>query len=293
MGTDQVATLRSFNRTVTERVGALHDEFLGRGRPLGASRVLWEIGSNGSDVRSLRVGLGFDSGYLSRLLRRLEREGLVEVVPSEADGRVREVQLTADGVTELETLDRLADELAESLLAPLQEPHRSRLVEAMATVERLLTAGLVELVIEDPAGEAARFCVGQYFSELVTRFETGFDSRRSTPTEANELVEPNGVFLVAWLRGRPIGCGCLKLHADQPAEVKRMWVTPDARGLGLGRRILGELERYGSDRGVTAFRLETNGALVEAIGLYRSMGYVEVAPFNDERYAHHWFEKRL
>ena len=99
--------------------------------------------------------------------------------------------------------------------------------------------------------------------------------------------------MVARLRDEPIGCGALKLHGRDPAEIKRMWVAPTARGLGLGRRLLRELEASAGRRGATRARLETNRALTEAVNLYRSAGYSEVAAFNDEPYADHWFEKRL
>jgi DNA-binding MarR family transcriptional regulator/GNAT superfamily N-acetyltransferase len=292
---DDVATqaVRSFNRTVTQRVGALQDAYLARARPLGASRVLWEIGDDGTDLRALRVRLGLDSGYLSRLVRSLEQDGLVSVVPRASDKRVRTVQLTDAGRAEREVLDRRSDELASSLLAPLSAGQRARLVDAMGVVERLLVAGLVEVDVEDPTSPAARFCIQSYFAELDTRFDTGFDPGRSISADARELTEPAGLLLVARLRDEPTGCGALKLHGTEPAEIKRMWVAPTARGLGVGRRILGELERHAGLRGVRIVRLETNQTLYEAASLYRSAGYVEVAPFNDEPYAHHWFEKRL
>jgi DNA-binding MarR family transcriptional regulator/GNAT superfamily N-acetyltransferase len=285
--------VRSFNRTVTQRIGALQDAYLARARPLGASRVLWEIGEDGTDLRALRVRLGLDSGYLSRLVRSLEQDGLVSVVPRATDKRVRTVQLTGAGRAEREVLDRRSDELASSLLAPLSAGQRARLVDAMGVVERLLVAGLVEIDVEDPTSPAARFCIQSYFAELETRFDTGFDPGRSISADADELTEPAGLLLVARLRDEPTGCGALKFHGTEPAEIKRMWVAPTARGLGVGRRIVGELERHAGLRGVRLVRLETNQALHEAASLYRSAGYVEVAPFNDEPYAHHWFEKRL
>jgi DNA-binding MarR family transcriptional regulator/GNAT superfamily N-acetyltransferase len=290
---DEVARVRSFNRTVTQRVGALQDAYLGRDRPLGASRVLWEIGDEGADVRALRARLELDSGYLSRLLRSLEREGLVVVGPDREDKRVRSVRLTARGRTERKLLDRRSDELAASLLAPLRLSDREHLVEAIEVVERLLTAGMVEVGIEDPRTPAARFCLQSYFDELDARFDTGFDPGQSIPAGAEELTEPAGLLLVARLRSEPVGCGALKLHADAPAEIKRMWVAPEARGLGIGRRILHELEDHARARGVEIVHLETNRTLREASSLYRSAGYSEVAAFNDEPYAHHWFEKRL
>jgi ribosomal protein S18 acetylase RimI-like enzyme len=82
-------------------------------------------------------------------------------------------------------------------------------------------------------------------------------------------------------------------HGEAPAEVKRMWIAPEARGSGLGRRLLRALERHARAGGARALRLETNGALTEAIHLYRAEGYGEVSAFSDDPYAQHWFEKRL
>jgi GNAT superfamily N-acetyltransferase len=147
--------------------------------------------------------------------------------------------------------------------------------------------------VEDPTSAAARFCLQSYFDELDSRFDAGFDPELSISAAPAELTEPAGLLLVARRGGEPVGCGALKLHGTEPAEIKRMWVAPEARGLGVGRRILAELERHARARGVTVLRLETNRTLREAAGLYRSAGYAEVAAFNDEPYAHHWFEKRI
>jgi DNA-binding MarR family transcriptional regulator/GNAT superfamily N-acetyltransferase len=292
--------VRSFNRAVTQRIGALSEEYLARSRPLGASRVLWEIGDAGADVRTIRARLDLDSGYLSRLLRRLEDERLIRVQPGRDDHRVRAVRLTDSGRAERaerDELDRRSDELARSLLAPLTGRQRARLVGAMATVEQLLTAGLVEIGVADPASGAAQFCLQSYFAELDSRFDTGFDPDASISAAAPELVAPAGLLLLARIRGEPVGCGALKFHGTGPADLKRMWVAASARGLGVGvgvgRRILAALERHARQRGTTVLRLETNQSLTEAIGLYRSAGYAEVPAFNDEPYAHHWFEKRL
>lgn len=291
--TDMVAGVRRFNRVVTERVGALNDHYLARDRPLGQARVLWEIGTDGCDVRTLRARLGLDSGYLSRLLRELEADGLVVVEPSERDRRVRRALLTSSGIDERRLLDRRSDALARSLLEPLKEPQRVRLVDAMGEVERLLTSALVRIRRADPADQAARYCVREYFAELDRRFRTGFDPEASISADDDELRLPRGLMLVATLRDEAVGCGALKFHDDAPTELKRMWVAPSARGLGIGRRILAVLESEAARRGSLVLHLETNGSLTEAIALYRSAGYVEVGAFNDEPYAHHWFEKRL
>jgi DNA-binding MarR family transcriptional regulator/predicted N-acetyltransferase YhbS len=288
-----VDRVRGFNRVVTERIGALDDEYLGRGRPLGESRMLWEIGHDGAEVRQLRRRLGMDSGYASRLLRSLEARGLIAVETAAPDRRVRHARLTAAGMAERAELDRLSDELATSMLEPLDERQRHRLVAAMEDVERLLLASLITIAVEDPATGDARWCLEQYFAELARRFEGGFDPALSIPAATEDLTPPSGLLLVARRRERPVGCGALKFHGREPAELKRMWVSPEARGAGLGRRLLGSLEQCARDAGARVVRLETNATLSEAIALYRQTGYEEVEPYNSEPYAHHWFEKAL
>ncbi|UBU11065.1 MarR family winged helix-turn-helix transcriptional regulator [Nonomuraea gerenzanensis] len=294
MDATAIARVRRFQRTVTQRIGALDDGFMGRGRPLGQARLLWEIGAGGSEVRALRARLELDSGYLSRLLRALEADGLVVVEAGGPDGRVRTARLTPAGAAERAELDRRSDESAAAMLAPLSDGQRERLVTAMAEVERLLVASMVEIGAFDPGHPAARHCLAAYVAELGRRFESGFDPARSLPATAGELRPPAGLLLVATLHAEPVGCVALKPHPEPAtAEIKRMWVDPATRGLGLGRRLLAEAEAHAARQGVRTLRLETNRALTEAVALYRSSGYAEVPAFNDERYAHHWFEKHL
>lgn len=289
---DAITQVRSFNRTVTEQIGALEARFLGRNRSLGASRVLFEIGPRGAEIRSLRGRLSLDSGYASRLLRGLENEGLIRIRPSPTDARVRCATLTTAGRREVALLDRLSNRSAEALLERLPEKERASLVTAMGTVQHLLLAGAVRLQVENPRSRAAQFCLRSYFNELAERFDAGFDPGRSISAAAEELTPPHGYFVLATLNGEPAGCGALKCHATQ-GEIKRMWVAGTARGAGIGRRILHRLEELAGKQGLSLLRLETNKALTEAQSLYKSSGYVEVRPFNAEPYAHHWFEKRL
>jgi GNAT superfamily N-acetyltransferase len=126
-------------------------------------------------------------------------------------------------------------------------------------------------------------------SELNRRSEIPFDPSVGSTAEPHELRPPNGVFLVAYLHGEAVGCGGLKHHPGAPSDIKRMWVADGVRGLGVGRRLLAALESRASG----TVRLETNRHLTEAIAMYRKAGYAEVAPFNDEPFAHHWFAKAL
>lgn len=293
MDQDAIRQARAFNRTVAERIGALDDHFLGHPRPLGESRALWEIGPDGLEVRRLRARLGLDSGYASRLLRSLEQQGLVATSVGQDDARVRFVRLTPAGRREHAALDRSSDAAAWKLLEPLDANQRKRLVAAMAEVERLLRLSMLRIAVEDPAAPDAQWCLRQYFAELNRRFEAGYDPGHALAVADQDIKPPAGALLVVWLGEQPVGCGSVKLHRGEAAEIKRVWISPEVRGLGVGRRLLSALEDHARGAGAPAVRLDTNRALHEAIGLYRSAGYREVPAYNDEPYAHHWFEKPL
>jgi DNA-binding MarR family transcriptional regulator/GNAT superfamily N-acetyltransferase len=291
MERDQIRGVRRFNRTVTQRIGALNNSFLDLGRPLGEARLLYEIGPKGRDVRALRAKLALDSGYLSRLLRSLERQGLVRIRRGASDARGRYVEPTRTGIDELAEYERRSDSFAGSLLLPLNSDQRRRLVAAMAEVERLMRAAAVEIRVEKPDSAAALLCLETYYQELAQRFEEGYDPAAALPLDPDKLIPPTGWFVVAYLDGAPIGCGALKVKDAKIGEIKRMWVAAPARGLGVGRRMLMALEEHARQFGLNVLRLDTNKALKEAQNLYRTSGYKEVARFSDEPYAHHWFEK--
>jgi DNA-binding MarR family transcriptional regulator/GNAT superfamily N-acetyltransferase len=292
MTEEMVQQVRRFNRTVTARIGVLNENYLASDRSLGQNRLVWEIGADGCDVRSLRERLNLDSGYVSRLLRALEAGGLVVVEPSKTDRRMRIARLTAKGRGELAALDDRSDAVAEAILQPLNDRQRTKLVTAMAAVERLLIASTVEIRERDPRDSAARFCLESYDTELDDRVSGGYDSALNPLADAN-MRPPAGLLLVASLHGEPVGCGSLLYYPDGVGLVKRMWVAQPVRGLGLGRRILYELEGRARAHGLRLIRLDTIKDLSEAIRLYETSGYHEVAPFNDNPYASHWLEKPL
>jgi DNA-binding MarR family transcriptional regulator len=190
MNTDLIQQVRSFKRTVTQRVGALNNSFLDRGRPLSEARLIYEIGKNGAELRHLREKLALDSGYLSRLLRSLERQGLVEVQNDAEDARVRFATLTPKGKDELQEYDRHSDAYAEAVLAPLSDVQRVRLAAAMADVEQLLRAAAVEIRVEPADSAAALSCLEQYARELTRRFEDGYDPGRTRSASVAELTPP-------------------------------------------------------------------------------------------------------
>ncbi len=260
---------------------------------MGEARLLWEVGTSGAEVRELRQRLGLDSGYTTRLLGSLEHQGLVVRAPDPRDGRVRWVRLTVAGERERAELDRRSDAFAASLLAPLTDEQRADLLAAMGTVERMVIRAQLTIAEEPAESGDVRWCFTRYFAELDERFEGGFDLSRSLRANPIDLAPPAAVVLVARLRGAPAGCGVLKRLDGGIAELKRVWVVPHARGHGIGARLIAELERRAAAEEMTLVRLETNRALPEAISMYRRAGYVEVPAFNDEPFAHHWFQKQI
>jgi DNA-binding MarR family transcriptional regulator/GNAT superfamily N-acetyltransferase len=291
--TADTTTLRRFNRSYTQRIGALEESFLGMGLPLGAARLLFEIGNGPTTVVELRTRLGLDSGYVSRLLRTLEAEGLVGLRPDPTDRRRRTARLTAKGRTAWRRLDRRSEELAQRLVAPLTERQRQRLTEALGTADLLVRAATVSLDLVDPATPLARRAVGAYFAELDHRFPTGFDPGDAATSDVAAMRPPEGVFVLATSDGAAVACGGVQTIGAQQAEVKRMWVHEDWRGAGLGSRLLRRLEDEAHALGHRTVRLDTNGTLTEAIAMYRRAGYRPIARYNDNPYAQAWFEKSL
>jgi len=226
-------------------------------------------------------------------VRSLEKQKLVISETHAGDARRRMVRLSSKGLKELRTYNRKSDAFAASLLEPLDGAQRSELLAAMSTVNRLLYSSQIEITPEPADSADARRCLDAYYRELATRFDAGFDPGRSISATPRELSGSRGVFLVARAFGRAVGCGALKVKEDGIGEIKRMWVDSAARGLGVGGRILAELEQHAVGFAVRTLRLETNRSLQEAQALYRRSGYAEVTAFNDEPYAHHWFEKPL
>ncbi|MFV0283612.1 MAG: GNAT family N-acetyltransferase [Castellaniella sp.] len=292
MDESQLLQVRRFNRMLTRRIGMLSHDYPGMGRPPGAARLLYEIGPDGATARDLRARLGLDSGYLSRMLRALEKTGLITLRPDAQDARVRRVILTAKGRRQWAVLDDRSKGLAAALLEPLGTTQRERLLAAMADVERFLRASAVTIETADPFGDEARACIETYFRELQARFDGGFAPALTVSADPEELVPPHGWFLIARLEDAPVGCAALKNQGNGVGEIKRMWVDSSARGLGIAQRLLEALESRAVDVGVNVLRMDTHRSLAEARALYARNGYAEIAAYNANPYAHHWFEKR-
>jgi DNA-binding MarR family transcriptional regulator/GNAT superfamily N-acetyltransferase len=286
-------TLRRFNRTWTQRIGALDESFLGLGRPLAVSRLLFEIGPEGATVRELRERLDLDSGYLTRLLRRLTDERLASVSPDPADRRRRLVSLTPAGREVWAELETRSESLARALVDPLPERQRERLNDALATADLLVRAATVHLRDVPPSDPAAIEAVSRYFAELDARFPTGFDPGDAWRQDAASMAPGAGVFVVATSDGRPVACGGVQSLGGGTAEIKRMWVDEGWRGAGLGARMLRHLEERAAALGHHRVVLDTNATLTEAIAMYGRAGYDAVERYNDNPYAQAWFAKAL
>jgi DNA-binding MarR family transcriptional regulator/GNAT superfamily N-acetyltransferase len=289
--TDPIAVVRGFNRSYTQRIGALDDSFLGLGMPLGPARLLFEIGAAPATTQALRERLGLDSGYLSRLLRRLEGDGLVAVLPDPGDRRRRRVSLTEAGRQRWAELERRSDDQARRIVEPLTPRQRGRLARALREADLLVRAATVSFAPADPGSAASRAVVGRYFAEIGRRF--GFDAAGQADSDARLLVPPTGIFVVAVSDGEPVACGGLQTIAPAVGELKRMWVHDDWRGAGLGSRLLRHLEDRARDLGHATLRLDTNAALAEAIALYGRAGYQAIERYNDNPWATHFFQKAL
>jgi GNAT superfamily N-acetyltransferase len=155
-----------------------------------------------------------------------------------------------------------------------------------------LESDQLKIIEVDPRGAPARDCLEQYYAELRRRFPGGFEVSRSRDPDAGDKIAPRGAFLIALSDGAPVGCVGLK-GGEAFAEIKRLWVSPSARGMGLARRLMSAAEARARALGISVLRLDTNSALPEASALYLKTGWREIPRFNDDPYPDLFFEKRL
>lgn len=279
MQADAIALIRRFNRAVTREVGALDNSFLGRGRPLGAARVLHLMGTDGTDITLIRERLGLDSGLLSRLLRSLEAEELAELTTDPADRRRRIARLTAKGRAEMQAYDALNDERANRTLTRAGK-QQDQLLGAMNLIATILLQDQVDIRDADANQPAALACLAAYYQILRDKIPGVTPQMVSLPlSDPEKYRPPHGAFLIAWSDDMPIGCVSLRPLAPNIGEVKRLWVDPAARGQGLARRLMTAIEDKARALGQTRLHLDTNSALHEAVTLYRASGWTDIAPY--------------
>lgn len=188
-------------------------------------------------------------------------------------------------------LDAKSEALAARLLDELNDRQRAELSGALATAERLLLAATVTFTAVDPHSAEAQWAMGQYFTELDQRFPTGFDPGDALGDDASAMQPPFGEFIVVRSDAKPVACGGLQRIDATTAEIKRMWVSPEFRGSGIGGRLLRHLEDRCVAIGYHRIVLDTNATLLDAIAMYERAGYTAIDRYNDNPYAERWFAK--
>jgi DNA-binding MarR family transcriptional regulator len=292
MSDQATARIRRFNRAVTREVGALDTSYLGRGRPLGAARVLHLCTSQGTDVAQIREALALDSGLLSRLLRTLEADGLVETATDPADRRRRIARLTPQGQAERAEYERLNDALAQRLLT--RAPHlRAEILAAVDLIANLLNADHIQISRADPDDPRVQSALAAYARFLTATIpEEGPNPIPLPLADADSFRPPQGAVLLATSDGLTLGTVSLRTLSPGLGEVKRLYITPEARGLGLARRLMRAIEDQARSLGLRRLNLDTNGTLTRAVALYQSEGWLPCAPYSGFP-ATHWFTKPL
>ena len=147
--------------------------------------------------------------------------------------------------------------------------------------------------VANPYCEEVRQCIQAYFEELSVRLDQGFNPSDSVSAQPEELIAPAGFLLLAYYRQQPVGCVALKVQAENTGEIKRMWVAPRVRGKRVAQQLLEQIELLAYEAGIRTLRLDTHRNLVEARAFYRRNGYYEIPAYNDNPYAHYWYEKQL
>jgi DNA-binding MarR family transcriptional regulator/GNAT superfamily N-acetyltransferase len=289
---DAIARLRRFNRVVTKAVGALDTSYLGRGRPLGAARVLQLVRAEGSDIADIRAKLGLDSGLLSRLLRGLEDEGLLVLQTDDQDRRRRIASLTPAGQAERAEYEALGLHSAQQIFARAGA-RQSDMIAAMDLIATVMLQDEVEIRAADPDSPEALACLRAYYDLLCAKITDVTPDLLTLPlSDSPKYRPPLGAFLLAWSDDLPIGCVSLRPLGQGVAEVKRLWVDPQARGQGLGSRLMRAIESEARALGYREMKLDSNSALTEAIALYRSDGWQDIPKYSGFP-SNLWMGKRL
>ena len=277
---DGVAQLRSFNRFYTQRIGVLTDRYLGQERPLAEARLLFEIGSDGARVHELRERLGLDSGYLSRLLRSLERSGLVETVAAGGpDARRKLARPTPAGRAELAEMNRRSDAAMARVVEGLDEPQVQELVTALATVAR--PAGPVRVrgagrprIRRAEAGDAdaiAGVLLRAFAAQEAEFTPAAFAVSIPDPASVAERIGTDPVWVAE--QGELV-VGTVSATSRPPSLfVRSLAVLPEARGSGLATLLLAEAARCARQLGLDRLELDTTPFQTAAARVYERFGF--------------------
>jgi DNA-binding MarR family transcriptional regulator/N-acetylglutamate synthase-like GNAT family acetyltransferase len=293
---ERVEAVRRFNRFYTKRIGVLHEGLVGSPFSLAEARVLYELASSGQTTAT-RLGreLGVDGGYLSRILRRFDRAGLIDRKRSESDGRQRPLRLTGPGREAFAALDSRSRDENGAMLGALADLDQRRLVAAMGTVEELLgatpKARAPYLIRPHQPGDlgwivhrhgllyAEEYGWDATFEALVARIAADFLDNLDPKAERCWIAEMDGEIA---------GCVLLVRRSKRVAKLRLLLVEPKARGLGIGARLVEECLRFARRAGYHKVTLWTNSVLTAARHIYENAGFtlVDEAP-------HHSFGQDL
>jgi DNA-binding MarR family transcriptional regulator/GNAT superfamily N-acetyltransferase len=280
----QISAVRAFNRFYTRKLGVLDQHFMKSPFSLSEGRVLYEL-AHREDLAAKEIGieLGLDPGYLSRLIQNFDEKGLITRKPLPSDRRQYQLSLTAKGRAAFAKLDRSSDDQVVAMLAALAGGDRQRVVEAMATIERLLdrSPASARAILREPrpgdmgwvvqshgALYASEYGFDSSFealvAEIAAKFLTSFDASR----ERCWIAEFDGV---------PVGSVFLVKHSDDVAKLRLLLVDPAGRGQGLGQKLVAECIAFAKACGYRKVTLWTQSILLAARKIYQDSGFVLVA----------------
>lgn len=290
-----IEAVRRFSRFYTGQLGLLDDGLLDSPFSLSEARILYELAHRpGLTATTLRGELRLDAGYLSRILKRFEARGLLSRRTSPDDARQTLLSLTEAGHAAFAPLNEGSKRQVAALLEPLGPAQQDELVQALATVERLLGApapatpyllrthqvGDIGWVIRRQAMlYAQEYGWDESFEALVAEIGARFIKEFDAKKERCWIAEREGMI---------VGSVFLVQESDEVAKLRMLYVEPSARGLGIGRRLTEECIRFARQQGYKTLTLWTNDVLVSARKIYQAAGFQLVA---EER--HHSFGKDL
>ena len=289
---EKVNRVRHFNRFFTRQIGVLREGLLHSPYTLTEARILFELSHrDGLTASDIGRELGLDAGYLSRVLARLEQQGLIEKVRSDNDGRQRLLHLTPEGINAATILDQRSRDEVSEMLNDLSEEEQQRLLKAMQVIESTLTTGFKFsepfFLRQHEPGDMGwithrhgilytqEYGWDQHFEALVAQIVSDFINNYNPARERCWIAEMNGEI---------VGSVFVVQSSEIVAKLRLLLVEPKARGLGLGTRLVEECIRFARRSGYQKLMLWTNSVLVEARHIYQKTGFTLV-----EQEAHHSF----
>jgi DNA-binding MarR family transcriptional regulator/GNAT superfamily N-acetyltransferase len=278
---DRIAIVRRFNRFFTRQLGVLREGLLHTPYSLTESRIIYEIANRDNAIAAdLSKELGLDAGYLSRILDRLEQQGLIQKILSESDGRQRLLRLTPEGQKVFSLLDNRSREEISEMLNNLSEQDQNRLIQSMNTIEHLLGGGLKYsepyFLRQHEPGDmgwvihmhgrlyAEEYGWDERFEALVARICSDFINHYNPDKERCWIAE---------MDGQIVGSVFVAQDSKEVAKLRLLLVDPKARGLGLGKRLVDECIRFARRKGYKKLVLWTNSVLVAARNIYKKAGF--------------------